>query len=181
MKKPIKEKKFYFTQYERLYWSDAFQALNRSAENLMMCLYSELRFTLHKKRKTYTNNGEISFTEIEFKKNKLGASQTYLNARNKLIKVGFIKQIYRGGMGPGDCCKYKLLWIEGVRHDEMRWKLYPKKDWEHEIPKAKGSLVGKETRFKKKKNTLGTKVLNNSNSPNSLDSFSFNRPKDLGW
>ena len=82
-----------------------------------------------------TNNGKISFSEIEFKFNKLGASQTYINARNKLIEVGFIKVTYRGGMARGDMNQYKLLWVDGVAHDEMRWKRYPKESLEHAIPK----------------------------------------------
>ena len=45
----------------------------------------------------------------QIKFNKLGASQTYINARNKLIETGFIKITYRGGMARGDMNQYKLL------------------------------------------------------------------------
>ena len=73
-----------------LYWSKAYQSLNKSAQNLMWCLYAELRFSGSRKKGTFgfTNNGQISFTETEFRKNGLGVSQTYLNARNQLIEKG---------------------------------------------------------------------------------------------
>jgi methionine synthase II (cobalamin-independent) len=113
-------------------------------------MVAELTFTGARKKKTfeYTNNGKISFTEYEWKKQRLGASATYLKARNKLIEVGFIKITYRGGMARGDMNKYELLFIEGVKVDDKRWKRYPKENWEHEIPKVEDFAVGKETRFK---------------------------------
>jgi len=178
--KPIASKRFYFSMHERLYWSDAYQALNRSALNLMMCFYAELRWSGKGKKRVYTNNGEISFSEAEFKANKLGASGTYLNARNQLIKVGFIKVTYRGGMARGDMNKYKLLWVDGVFHHEMRWKRFPDENWEHEIPKVKDYAVGRETRFKKINNTLKNDTLNGTNPPYGLDPINVNPPKEQG-
>jgi len=178
--KPIASKRFYFSIYEKLYWSKAYQSLNRSSENLMMCLYAELRWSGRVKRRTYTNNGEISFSEAEFKFNKLGASQTYINARNQLIRVGFIKVTYRGGMARGDMNKYKLLWVDGVQHDKMRWKLYPDEDWEHEIPKVKDYIVGRKTRFKKKNNTLQKYTLNGTKPPTKVDPIYANPPNEVG-
>jgi hypothetical protein len=178
--KPIASKRFYFSMHERLYWSDAYQALNRSALNLMMCFYAELRWSGKGKKRVYTNNGEISFSEAEFKANKLGASGTYLNARNQLIKVGFIKVTYRGGMARGDMNKYKLLWVDGVFHHEMRWKRFPDENWEHEIPKVKDYAVGRETRFKKINNTLKNDTLNGTNPPNGLDPINVNPPNGQG-
>jgi hypothetical protein len=178
--KPIASKRFYFSIYEKLYWSKAYQSLNRSSENLMMCLYAELRWSGRVKRRTYTNNGEISFSEAEFKFNKLGASQTYINARNQLIRVGFIKVTYRGGMARGDMNKYKLLWVDGVARDEMRWKRYPEENWEHEIPKVKDYAVGRNTRFKKINNTLEDKTLNGATPPNGLDPIFANPPSTEG-
>jgi hypothetical protein len=174
--KPIAEKRFYFTFHERFFWSDAYQSLTPSAVNLMMCFFTELRFSGKGKKRTYTNNGEISFSEAEFKANKLGASQTYINARNQLIRVGFIKVTYRGGMARGDMNKYKLLWINGVFHHEMRWKRFPNENWEREIPKIKDYIVGRETRFKKINNTLKNKTLNGTNPPNGLDPINVNPP-----
>ena len=132
--KPIEHKVFKHLLDNKLYWSEAYQALNISARNLMMCFYTELRWTGKGRNKTFLNNGKISFSEAEFKFNKLGASQTYINARNKLIEVGFIKVTYRGGMARGDMNQYKLLWIVGVKQDEMRWKRYPNENWADEIP-----------------------------------------------
>ena len=43
--KPIASKRFYFSIHERLYWSEAYQALNISARNLMMCFQAELRWS----------------------------------------------------------------------------------------------------------------------------------------
>jgi hypothetical protein len=176
--KPIASKRFYFSMHERLYWSPAYQALPKSAVNLMMCFYAELRFSGKGKKRVYTNNGEISFSEAEFKANKLGSSQTYINARNQLIKVGLIKVTYRGGMARGDMNKYKLLWVDGVFHHEMRWKRFPNDNWEHEIPKVKDYAVGRETRFKKINNTLKNKTLNGTNPPKGLDPISVNPPNE---
>ena len=146
----------------------------------MMCFYAELRWSGKGKKRVYTNNGEISFSEAEFKLNKLGASGTYLNARNQLIKVGFIKVTYRGGMARGDMNKYKLLWVDGVFHHKMRWKRFPDENWEHEIPKVKDYAVGRETRFKKINNTLKNDTLNGTNPPYGLDPINVNPPKEQG-
>ena len=169
--KRISEKRFYFTFNERFFWSKAFQSLTPSAINLMMCFQTELRWSKGKRRskRNILNNGNISFSEAEYRFNKLGASQTYINARNQLIKVGFIKITYHGGMARGDMNKYKLLWVDCVPHDEMRWKLYPLEDWEHKIPKVKDYAVGRSTRFKKINNTLESDTLNGTKSPKSLD------------
>ena len=62
----------------------------------------------------------------------------------------------------------------------MRWKEYPNKDWKHEIPKAKNTLVGVKTRFKKKISILKNYTLNGTNNPNELDPISINSPIELG-
>ena len=178
--KPIKSKKFYFTFNNELYWSKAYQSLTISARNLMMCFYSELRWTGKGKKRQFTNNGNVSFTEAEFKFNRLGCSATYIKARNQLIKVGFIKVTYRGGMARGDMNKYKLLWVDGVQHDKMRWKLYPDEDWEHEIPKVKDYIVGRKTRFKKKNNTLQKYTLNGTKPPTKVYPIKANPPTKVG-
>ena len=178
--KPIIDKRFYYTFNEKLFWSEAFQSLTLSAIRLMMCFQTELRWSKGKRKKSRTilNNGNIAFSEAEFKFNKLGASQTYINARNLLIKVGFIKLTYRGGMARGDMNRYKLLWVNDVPHDELRWKLYPSKDWEHEIPKVKSYAVGRDTRFKKLNNTLENHTLNDTKPPKKLDSSFETSPDD---
>ena len=119
----------------------------------MYAMVQELKWTGRGNKKhpfCFINNGRIAFTEYEWKEQGLGASATYLNAGNKLIKVGFIKMTYRGGFARGDMNRYKLLlFIEGVKRDDKRWKRYPDENWEHEIPKVKGYAIGKKTRFKK--------------------------------
>ena len=107
--KPISSKRFTFLITERLYWSQAYQSLTKSAQNLLWCFVAELTFTGSRKKKNfaYTNNGRISFSEREYKFNKLGSSQTFITSRNKLIEVGFIKLTYRGGMARGDLNQYQ--------------------------------------------------------------------------
>ena len=161
--KPIAHKGFSYILTNELVWSEAYQSLTKSAQNLLWCLMAELKFTGSRKKKTfaYTNNGKVAFTEYEWKKQSLGASQTYLNARNQLIKVGFIKITYQGGMARGDMNKYRLLLNdELVPSLQERWKKYPKENREHEIPKIKEYIVGKGTRFKKINNTLKNQSLN---------------------
>ena len=166
----------------RLYWSPAYQSLTLSARNLMWCFVSELRFTGSRKNGDfeYTNNGKVSFSESEFKKQGLGASGTYIIARNKLIETGFIEITYRGGMARGDMNTYKLLFIEGVRQVDQKWKRFPKENWQHEIPKIKDYIVGRGTRFKKKKNTLKNKTLNGTKPPKEMYPYAIKPPKELG-
>ena len=180
--KPILHKGFSIILNNRLYWSQAYQSLTPAAKNLLWCFVAELTFTGSRKKKNffYTNNGTLSFSEREFKFNKLGSSQTDINARNQLIEVGFIKITYRGGNARGDLNQYKLLFIEGVPHHDMRWKEYQNKNWKHEIPTAKNSLVGVSTRFKKKSSTLKDYTHNSTNSPSELDPIDINPPNELG-
>ena len=68
--KPIAHKRFYFLLDNKFYWSEAFQSLRKSAQKLLFCMIAELRFTGNRGNKkkpfTYTNNGRISVSEIEF-------------------------------------------------------------------------------------------------------------------
>ena len=83
-------------------------------------------------------------------------------------------------MARGDMNLYKLLWVNGVRHDEMRWKGYPEENWAHEIPKVKDYAVGRKTRFKKINNTLEDKTLNSTNPPSELDPIDATPPDEQG-
>ena len=170
--KPIAHKVFRHLLDNKLYWSEAYQSLNISARNLLWCFFAELKYTGKWGDKNnphiYLGNGQLSFTETEFKKQGLGSSQTYINARNQLIRVGFIKITYRGGMARGDMNKYRLLFIKEVHREHQRWRRYPKENWEHEIPKVKDYAVGRATRFKKKKKTLKNDTLNGTNLPKEL-------------
>ena len=152
--KPIATKVFHLLLDNKLYWSDAFQSLTKSAQNLLFCMIAELKYIGKRGSKKnpfrYTNNGRISFSETEFFKQGLGASGTYNSAKKQLIKVGLIKITYRGGFARGDMNTYQLLLnSEMVPQHKQRWRRYPNENWEHEIPKVKDYAVGKETRFKK--------------------------------
>ena len=144
-----------------LYFSPAYQSLPKSARNLLHCFMNELRFTKgkYKKPSIYINNGDISFTVVQFKKMfNVEASQTYLNARDKLIEVGLIKQTYRGGMGRGSMAKYKILALTYLLKGEERWRDYPDRNWKSEIPTSKGSTVGKNNQWKKGQSGRKTKA-----------------------
>ena len=139
-------------------FSPAYMELPKSARDLLHCLIFELRFTQgNKKQFSFTNNGDISFTENQFKKEFGYASNTYLKARNRLIRNGLIRQTYRGGFHRGDMATYKILITPDLNPREMRWLQYPDKNWEHEIPRSK-TKIGIKTRFKSnttlKKSTL---------------------------
>ena len=160
--KPIEAKVFKVLLDNKLYWSKAYQSLTLSARNLLWCMVAELRFSGVRGSKSkpfsYTNNKKISFSEAEFNKQGLGASGTYISARNQLIRVGFIRITYRGGMARGDMNTYELLInSELATQSKQRWRRYPNENWEHEIPKVKDYSVGRETRFKKSNNTLKNK------------------------
>ena len=145
-------------------------------------MVAELKFTGSRKKKTfaYTNNGKIAFTEYEWKKQGLGVSNTYLRARNQLIRGGLIRITYQGGFARGDMNRYKLLFIEGVKRDDKRWKRYPDENWKDEIPTSKDLPIGKKTRFKKLKNTLKNDPLNGTNPPKELDPSLETSLKDKG-
>ena len=142
---------FYYKN--ELWYSNAYQKLRPAARELLHCFICELRWSWtgsgKNKSRQYTNNGELSFTEVQFKERYGSCSATYLSARNQLIECGFIKQTYRGGYGRGDMARYKILCVEGVMLDHQRWRKYPQKNWVHEIPKPKKQLVGVKTQFKK--------------------------------
>ena len=140
---------------------------------LLFCMIAELKHTGTRRSKKnpfrYTNNGRISFSETEFRKQGLGASGTYISARNHLIKVGLIRITYRGGMARGDMNTYELLInSELAPQFRQRWRRYPDENWEHEIPKVKDYAVGRKTRFKKLKNTLKNNTLNGTTPPKEL-------------
>ena len=115
--KPIAHKKFYLLLNNNFYWSEAFQSLTKSAQNLLFCMIAELKYIGKRGSKKnpfrYTNNGRISFSETEFFKQGLGASGTYNSAKKQLIKVGLIKITYRGGFARGDMNTYQLLLNSG--------------------------------------------------------------------
>ncbi len=154
-----------------LYFSRAYQELTLSARNLLHHLFNELRWVRNSNPTKYTNNGYISFTERQFKQIYNSSSETYIRARNQLIKNGLIKQTHRGGYGKGDRSRYKVLVIRILPYDEQRWRNYPERNWEKEIPKMRVNQVGQATRFKKGqsgrklKSTLLNRGLNRGYNP----------------
>jgi len=152
-----------------LFFSNAYQGLPKSARNLFHCLRNELRFDkkLNGGRR-YLNNGDVSYTIIQFRQKFGTTSETYIRARNQLIKVGLIKQTYRGGYGSGSMAKYKILALTYLPRSEERWRNYPDKNWESDIPKAKGLTIGKETRWKKGQSGRNIKSQPIQSNPNGV-------------
>ena len=132
-----------------LAFSPAYLDLHDSSRTLLYHFQLAAKFDWVRGEKHHRNNGKIGFPESEFRKYYDCASQTYYNARNQLITNGIIVQTRQGGYGIGDYATYKLLFLPDVRSSHQRWRNYPEKNWEHEIPKSKHSVIGKDTRFKK--------------------------------
>ena len=164
-KRKLNRTKGYFYKAEFLF-SPAYVDLTKSARDLLNCMVYELMFVKNKKtrRISYPNNGQVSYTEIQFKEEFGYASNTYIKGRNQLIKNGLIKQTYRGGMCRGDMATYKILITPDLRENEMRWLRYPDENWEKDIPKRKNQLVGVKTQFKSKA-TLKKSTLNGELHP----------------
>ena len=122
-----------------------------------------------------TRNGELSFTESQYRSLIGRSKSTYINAIKTLICRGFIKVTHRGGGGRGDRSTYKVLVSEQLSKDEQRWRRYPAENWEDEILKAKDNLIGKKTQWKKGQSgrkldsTLSDCTLINDSPPNGLD------------
>jgi hypothetical protein len=134
-----------FPYTNELWYSPAYQSLNISARELLHSLINERRWT---RKKGVINNGDISFTEVQFKERYGFCSATYLKARNKLIEVGLIKQTYRGGMARGDRATYRVLCFNNVLLKNQRWRRYPYENWSHKIPKRKKQMVGVDSQWK---------------------------------
>jgi hypothetical protein len=135
-------------------FSEAYQALTLNARNLLQILITEVKWRISKAKggvnKMWTNNGDVSCTESEYRKITGACSSTYIKARNQLIAVGFIRQTHQGGTHRGDRAKYKvLISANGNGSNDERWRDYPNKNWEQEIPRQKKQLVGVKTQWKK--------------------------------
>ena len=163
-KRRLSPKGGFFFKYELLF-SDSYHELPKSARDLLHCFVFELKFHRNKKAKrtTYPNNGSVSYTEIQFKEEFGHASNTYLSARNRLIRNGLIRQTYQGGFCRGDMATYKILITPDLNPREMRWLQYPDKNWDHEIPRSK-TKIGIKTRFESK-TTLKKSTLNGELHP----------------
>ena len=163
-----------------LWFSPAYQSLSLSSRDLLQCLVTEINKVKVKRDWKSFRNGELSFTEPDYIKLTGRSKQTYLNARNQLIKVGLIEVTYRGGFARGDMNTYRLLFIDGVHQLDRKWKKYPKENWEKDIPKVKDNTIGKKNRFKKENNTLKKSTLNGTNLPTKVDPYSETSLADKG-
>ena len=165
-----------------MWFSPAYQSLTIGARDLLQCLYTELRKQhikikkAQKKEWVDINNGELSFTENEYKELTGKCSATYLKSRNQLIEVGFIEQTHRGGTCRGDRAMYSVFFGDKTMPiSKQRWRRYPTENWAHKIPKTKKQLVGVNTQFKKGKSarklkpTLQDYTLNVANVPIEVD------------
>ena len=151
---------YYFNVFMTL--SPAYQSLTIASRNLLylMVLGTKYHWVKNKgkKEKHYPRNSKIGLPESEFRKYYKCCSQTYYNARNQLIEVGFIRQTKQGGYGKGDYATYKLLFLSDVENREQRWQYYPEKNWKKDIPKRSDCSIGKATQFKKGESGRKTKA-----------------------
>ena len=145
----VKMKKGCFYHNE-VWFSPAYQKLTIGARDLLQCLYTEVRKAKIKRDWKELNNGELSFTEKDYKQLTGRCSSTYLKARNQLIEVGFIELTHRGGACRGDRAMYKILFgFKLMPREKEKWRKFPKENWKKDIPKSKGMTIGIKTRWKK--------------------------------
>ncbi len=165
--------------YKNDFWfSLAYLTLNRASRDLLQCLLTELKRIRRKNRRNeyiITNNGKISFTVKQFKQRCRYSKQSYRNARNQLITNGIIVQTYQGGNCKGDMAEYRLLCTDDIISSQQRWRQFPEKTWEDDIPKSNKLRVGSTTQWKpgecgrNLKSTLSEYTLNESNDPIAVD------------
>ena len=119
--------------------SDAYWGLTGAAPQIYMvfrmkCVFSN-RSIGKRKERIIVNNGEITYTYLEARKNHKIPKSTFLRARDQLIKVGLIEIAEDGGCH--HTTKYAI---------SNNWRNYPEQTFER--PKS-GNLVGVKTRWKK--------------------------------
>tara|TARA_Y100001970_G_C14012646_1_gene739284 strand:- start:312 stop:830 length:519 start_codon:yes stop_codon:yes gene_type:complete len=147
LRKKIPKSGFYYSV--DLVLSPAYLDLNESSIRLFYHFALASKFYKVKGENHYWKNGSIGLPESEFRNIYNYSSQTYYNARDQLIRNGFIKQTVQGGFGPGYYAKYKLLFLSDVPKRHQRWRYFPDKTYEKDIPKRKNATIGEKTRFKK--------------------------------
>jgi len=119
--------------------SEAFWALDGTALKVYMVFLMKRVIVKVNVRRRFTkpwvvkNNGEITYTFIEAKKNHGIPKSTFLRARDKLIEVGFIEIAEAGGTH--HTTKYSI---------SENWKKYPEESFAR--PKS-ANLVGRKTRW----------------------------------
>jgi len=119
--------------------SEAFWALDGTALKVYMVFLMKRVIVKVNVRRRFTklwvvkNNGEITYTFIEAKKNHGIPKSTFLRARDKLIEVGFIEIAEAGGTH--HTTKYSI---------SENWRKYPAESFAR--PKS-ANLVGRKTRW----------------------------------
>ena len=108
-----------------IWFSPAYQRLTIGARDLLQCLYTEINKANIKGNWKEFRNGELSFVESQYTELTGRCKQTYIDSRNLLIEVGFIKMTHRGGACRGDRAMYRVLFADGVHSDHQRWRKYP--------------------------------------------------------
>ena len=142
-----KNKSQYFPSTKDLEESQAYNELTKADLQVFKYFYFRLTMKESKKKKwVIENNGEISVPAIAMVNDLHLSKQTISSAIKKLIKVGLIRITREGGARISHLVKV-LYWV--VPRKEERWRLYPTKSWEDEVPQAKGNLVGVKTRWRK--------------------------------
>ena len=147
----IKMNKGWFYRNE-LWFSKAYHKLPIAARNLLQCLVTEINKVQNTRTKKWKEqrNGEVSFTESQFRKLTGYTKVTFNTSKNILVERGLIKITHLGGGGgSGDRSMYEVLICDDVPKEKQRWRRYPKENWKHEVPKRKNNLIGKKTQWKK--------------------------------
>ena len=127
---------------------------------LMKRVLSDKSFGKDKAR-IVANNGEITYTFVEARKNHKIPKSTFLRARDQLIKVGLIEIAEDGGSH--HTTKYAI---------SNNWRNYPEQTFER--PKS-GNLVGIKTRWKKgtvisdTNNPISTAISDTNSNPNGTE------------
>ena len=145
--------------------SDAYWHLTGAAPQvymvfLMKRILSDKPFGKNKVR-LIANNGEITYTFKEARKNHKIPKSTFLRARDQLIKVGLIEIAEDGGCH--HTTKYSI---------SNNWRNYPEQTFER--PKS-GNLVGIKTRWKKDtvisdtNNPISTVISDTNSNPNGTE------------
>ncbi len=171
--------KYGFYYPNEVVFSQAFREVIKTeyAFLYLQFLLTELKLEKQNGKRIYVNNGEISCPHSQFKlltvniKQPNGCSkQAHQNVRDLLITVGFIEITKQGGRCRGDRHQYRILLEKcgNVTREEERWRVYPRENWENEVPKNPNNLIGVETRFRNN-STLTDCALNGSNPPNGVD------------
>ena len=145
MKRKLPKTRGIFIEREILesdaYWDLTGAAIQVYMVFLMKRVLSDKSFGKDKAR-IVANNGEITYTFVEARKNHKIPKSTFLRARDQLIRAGLIEIVEDGGCH--HTTKYSI---------SNNWRNYPEQTFERS---KSGNLVGIKTRWKKDTVISGT-------------------------